>query len=331
MAGTHRTLTFVLVTCALLVAGAGWVAWGRGDRGIEPVHPAGIVPAADRSTLRGRIAYSTLAGDIWVMNADGIGRRRLTRSGAGNDFDPSWSPRARAIVFRTSRGHYVPDRAGRGAEGIFVVDVRTKRQREIEPRTGGLFPDWSPNGALIAFSGLRGRTGDSVHVMTPRGRHVRDLGGSGAGECAEWSPDGERIAYCGHDGDGNWATWVMNRDGSERRQLTHPVPSSPPGSGGDYPGAWSPDGSQIVYTSRQQGDFDLFLMKGDGTDRRRLTNWPGGDGASAWLPSGQIVFSHFTGNQRLPRWYLVNPDGSGLRSLPWLHGAGDPLDWIQVP
>lgn len=263
------------------------------------------------------------------MNANGTRRRRLTRSGRGNDFDPSWAPAARAIVFRTSRGHYLPDPHGSGAEGIFVVDLRTGRQREIEPRRGGLFPAWSPDGALIAFSALRPGGGDTIHVMTPQGRRVRDLGGARAAECASWSPDGRRIAYCGHGGDGNWALWVMNRDGSRRRQLTHPTLVEPRGSGGDYPGAWSPDGKQIVYSSGQFSGRELYLVNSDGSGSRRLTDWPGADGASAWLPSGEIVFSHFSGDEPLPHWHLVRPDGSGLRSLPWLYGAGEPLDWLQ--
>jgi hypothetical protein len=28
------------------------------------------------------------------------------------------------------------------------------------------------------------------------------------------------------------------------------------------------------------------------------------------------------------RWYLIRPAGSGLRSLPHLYGAGDPIEWL---
>ncbi len=49
-----------------------------------------------------------------------------------------------------------------------------------------------------------------------------------------------KLMYCSHSGDGNWAVWVMNADGSVRRQLTHPTLIQPAGAHGDYPGAWSP-------------------------------------------------------------------------------------------
>lgn len=133
----------------------------------QPKTPA--IPPAAVSSLHGRIAYSTPGGDIWVMNATGTGRRRVTRSGRGTDFDPDFSPGGHRLVFRTSGGRYAPDTQGIGLEGIFVANVRTRRERQIQPRTGGLFPTWSPNGRKIAFSGLPRGGGplDTIHVVNP--------------------------------------------------------------------------------------------------------------------------------------------------------------------
>lgn len=299
-----------------------------GSTGASGVTSRSGIPRAVLSNLHGRIAYSTLRGDIWVMNANGTHRRRITRSGRGIDFDPSFSPDGRSIVFRTSRGRYARDIRSIGLEGIFVVDVRTRRERQIQPHTGGLFPAWSPDGRRIAFSGVpyEGSTQDTIQLMNPDGSGVVDLGAPG--ECASWSPDGSKIAYCSHAGDGNWAVWVMDADGGNRHQLTHPKLIPPAGANGDYPGVWSSDGKQIVYSSEVRGDRELFLMNADGSNQHRLTHLRGGDGAEAWLPGGRIVFSHFRGDEPLPHWYLIKPNGRGLRSLPQLYGAGDPLDWL---
>jgi Tol biopolymer transport system component len=121
-------------------------------------------------------------------------------------------------------------------------------------------------------------------VVNPDGSGTADLGAGG--ECSTWSPDSSKLMYCSHPGDGNWAVWTMNTDGSGRRQLTHPKLIEPAGAHGDYPGAWSPDASRIVYTSDADGDRELFVMNTDGTEQRRLTHLPGADGADAWLPDG---------------------------------------------
>jgi TolB protein len=262
------------------------------------------------------------------MRANGTGRRHLTRSGRGVDFDPSLSPSGRQIVFRSSRGRYAPDRYGIGLEAIRVVDVGTRRQRQIQPWTGGLFPAWSPDGKTIAFSGLRsdGAPVDTVQLVQPDGGGLVDL--AMPGEAAAWSPDGTRIAFASHPGDGNWAVWSMRRDGSDRRHLTHPVLRPPAGAHGDAPAAWSPNGSRILYSTEVGGDRELYVMNADGSRKRRVTHWRGGDSPQAWLPDGRIVFGHYRGSEPLPHWYLIRADGSGLRSLPYLYGAGDPIDWL---
>jgi len=287
-------------------------------------------PVAPRAAYKGRIAFDYRRA-IWVMKADGSDRRQLTRPGAENDFDPSWSPDGKRIVFRTSRGRYKPDPGGIGAEGIFVIDVATRKERQIQPPQGGLFPAWSPDGTTIAFSGTRGSPNEEdILLMNPDGTNVRDLGlPPGGNECATWSPDSSKLALCHHSGDGNWAVWTVNADGSHPRQLTHPTLTMPRGSGGDSPGPWSPDGKRLSYYSGTARD--LFVINADGTHTRRILRWAGGDSPNAWLPSGQLVFAHWPSDQaRYPDWYSIRPDGTQLQALPWLHGAGDPLDWLPA-
>ncbi len=321
-------MTAELVTArrVALAALAGLLASSCVAAAAPPAPPR--IPPAPRPTLHGLIAYSTRGGDIWVMRADGSHRRRLTRSGRDIDFDPDFSPNGRSIVFRSSRGHYAPDRYGIGLEAIRVVDVRTRRDREIQPYTGGLFPAWSPDGAAIAFSGFHpgGRPVDTIQLMRPDGSGLVDLGMPG--EVATWSPDGRTIAFASHPGNGNWAVWTMRRDGSDRRQLTHPVLRPPAGAHGDAPAEWSPDGSRILYSAEARGDRELFVMNADGSGKRRVIHWRGGDSPNGWLPDGRIVFAHYRGSEPLPHWYLIRPDGRGLRSLPQLYGAGDPIDWL---
>ena len=57
----------------------------------------------------------------------------------------------------------------------------------------------------------------------------------------------------------------MERDGSNVRLLFDSV-------GADTFPSWSPDGSHVVFTSTMSGSADIYRMKSDGTDLRRLTD-----------------------------------------------------------
>jgi Tol biopolymer transport system component len=282
--------------------------------------------------LRGKIVYTAPSGDLWTMNADGSHRRRVTHSGPATDYSPSWAPDGRRIVFRTERGKYVRDPHGSGAEGIFVINVDGTHERQIQPRTGGLFPAWAPNGKKIAYTGVKPGRGDGIFLMNPDGSRKHDLRTSSfAAEGAIWSPDGSKIAYGAHAGDGNWAVWLMNADGSDQRQLTHPVLVEPAGTGGDYPTSFSPDGRQILFSSGQHQTREIYSINLDGSGRRRLTNWLGADAPNAWLPDGRIVFGHYNGDAPRPRWCVMNSDGTRI-SPPTLNRvlASDPISWLPA-
>ena len=56
---------------------------------------------------------------------------------------------------------------------------------------------------------------------------------------------------------------------------------------------WSPDGARIVFESDrvEKGDLEIYSMKADGSDVRRLTNSPALDALPAYSPDGKrIVF-----------------------------------------
>jgi Tol biopolymer transport system component len=322
-----RVATAVLTT--VLAAVGCTTNRGPADRSPTPTSPppsataaparrAAPPPARD---LRGLIAYSTKTGDIWVMHADGSNRRQLTKTrDPAFDFDPSLSPDGRQVVFRTSRGRYAPDRYGTGVQGIFVIDVDGSHERQIQPPRGGLFPDWSPDGRRIALRTVRADGTETIVTTDPDGTHLHDTEVAG-GECAEWSPDSSKLAYCHHPGNGDFDVWVMNADGSHQRRLTRT-------RGGDYPAVWSPDGKRLAFGSQRSGNFDVFVMNADGSDQQQLTHAADGESPAAWLPDGRIVYCSFHGSQPLPSWYLMNPDGTGIHSLPQLQGAGDPIDWL---
>ena len=67
----------------------------------------------------------------------------------------------------------------------------------------------------------------------------------------------------------------MNADGTNARQLTNlPAASENP--------VWSPDGSQVVFQSDRDGNFEIYVMDVDGSNPRRLTHNSAGDYWPSW-------------------------------------------------
>jgi hypothetical protein len=66
-------------------------------------------------------------------------------------------------------------------------------------------------------------------------------------------------------------------------------------------------------------------MNRDGTNQRPLLTAAVSQSAEGWLPDGRILIADNTNDS--PAWYLLKPNGSGIVSLPQLHGIDGPVDF----
>lgn len=153
--------------------------------------------------------------------------------------------------------------------------------------TAGGWPSWSRDGKRIAFH----RDGQIC---------VIDISGSnescvGAGAFPSLSPDGRSIAFRSLDG-----IAVMNADGSDVRTLVRHdfrTDTYAPWDMGVAKPAWSPDGQYIAFEHLGDGDVQpaqIFVMKADGSDVRRLTmssdNRRYAESDPSWSVDGPSVF-----------------------------------------
>jgi Tol biopolymer transport system component len=228
--------------------------------------------------------------DIYVVSAfDTSDVRRLTNLtglGLGGAHFANWSPNGRQVVFNSFWG-------GQPKRDIYVIDIDgtglTKLTQDPDPLVpiDDTRPDWSPDGARIAFQS--NRTGNNeIYLMNPDGSDVRQLTSHPATDAApEWSPDGERIAFQSNR-DGNDDIWVMNADGSGLVQLTdNAVRDAKP--------SWSRDGKRIAfhrdveYLGEVHGE--LFTMNVDGSDVRMLSvpSFKGFHGFPSWSQGHDAV------------------------------------------
>jgi len=238
---------------------------GRSARRLTSYRSLAINPAGDKS---GRIAYTSYARlfpQIWMMSADGSGKREVP-TGVELNASPSLSPDGTQIALAGS---------ARGNSDIYVVSIgggglrRLTTTRAIEAS-----PAWSPTGRQILYTSDQSGT-PQIHVVDPEGSGARRVTYAGNwNDEASWSPDGARIAFaCRNEGDFNIC--LMDFATGQTVQLTSE------GSNG-HP-SWSPDGGKIVYSSRRGGRTHIYTMDLNGQNKRQLTE-SGNNLQPVWLP-----------------------------------------------
>src|SRR5439155_7813530 len=267
-----------------------------------PRSASGPIPL---SSLSGRIAFDNFQ-DVWSINADGTGLRRLTRA-RWPEFQPSWSPDGRFIAYRSEPN---------GSPELWIMNADGSGQHRLT-RDGG-FPAWSPDGSMIAYATGGGTSGkSSIAVMNADGSGQRRLLHTDYGEYPSWSPDGKRIAL-NSNLSGGPLMYIVDVDGSRVVDL------SGVGDGGQV--AWSPDGRSILFASHRDhpdNSRDIYVMRPDGSSVCRLTHQ--GAETPAWSPDGEhIVFS--AGGL-----FVMNPDGTGVTPFPTGQGGESTFpDWTAT-
>ncbi len=125
--------------------------------------------------------------EVYVMNADGTGVRRLTylERGSGGLCCPDWSPDGARVVFQAKPGADV--RASR----YHLYTVRADGSDLVDLGPGAL-PRWSPDGEWVAFLGVSAQ----AWVMRPDRSEARAVTAvDGRAMYPVWSPAGERLAF----------------------------------------------------------------------------------------------------------------------------------------
>ena len=210
-----------------------------------------------------RIVYSRPAtGHIWIVNADGSGKRRVTRSPALNHRRPTFSPNGRRILYGTRNDNE------RGIAVSVRLDGSDRRVVLRRGRGDVAEPVYSPNGNRIAFELWADNATDELAsgIYTARvdGTGMRRITGVGNHDRRPtWSPDGQWLAFYRINAEErSTQVYRVRADGTGLRQLTNVSASA-------VSPAWSPNGRRILYVVETVGNDNIWSMRANGSDHRR--------------------------------------------------------------
>jgi len=210
--------------------------------------------------------------EIYRLNINDGSLERLTNI-LGVDDAPEVSPNGEQIVFM----HNSPIK---DINQIVTMDHNGKNIGNV-PQVNGWDPTWSPDGKLILFASDKNGT-NQLYTVRPDGENLKKITNLPAirGR-SDWSSDGQYIVtYSGEP----WhrELYIMNADGSNVHQLT-------PSGGNSQGPSFSPDGKWVAFTAyfdhpNEDNGCEIYIIRIDGTDLRRLTNNDYCDYQPRWGP-----------------------------------------------
>lgn len=227
-----------------------------------------------------RIAFSSKRDgnpEIYVMNADGSGQQRITRSTAV-DYNPAFSPDGRTVAFVTDR---------HGENEIYLYDLERRNQRRLTYNgADDQQPKFSPDGQELYFLSDRGER-YTIWRMS-----LRDAGNGREAEAAPAFADSSIKLYFDTQGG---RILAQEQAGDEIRLIlgsletfrTNPIAF--PRFRAAVPAILSPDGKRILYVSDRDGNDELYLYDIGSGRSQRLTVNPGQDFGFGFSPDGRKI------------------------------------------
>lgn len=167
----------------------------------------------------------------------------------------------------------------------------------------------------IAF--VSDRSGNKeIYVMDYDGNNPHRLTSTGTiAITPAWSPVDERIAYTA------WRPGPqieITSAAGERHSFTQPAGVA------NYLPSWSPDGKSIVYSSRRDGDTEIYLADADGKNARRLTNARGIDTSPVFNPATGRRIAFVSSRNGTPQIFTMSSDGTDVQQVTDEGGAQNP-------
>lgn len=219
---------------------------------------------------------------IYLSDSEGKDIRSLpVPLNSAGDFNPTWSPDGKSIVFASLRAD--------SKSHLFLYSFEDSSLKQITSAAfGDIQPAWSPSGLQLAF--VRQFPNSQIWVTDLIGNQQFQHSPPGAVKnyWPEWSTDGSTIFYSQMSSDAVVGYLVGLSYENRGKNLEFRIP--PLGAtdiGPVVEPAISPDGKWFSFEGWPDGsNHDIYVVSADGSKRLRLTTDKERDFGPAWKPSG---------------------------------------------
>jgi len=248
----------------------------------QGVYMAGLAWTPDgRSVVYSASQDANYTFYLWRAGISGTAKpERLELAGVQSALPAIWWAGSRLAY---SHGGPDPD--------IWKFEAGSPAKSLISSTLADNSPQFSPDGARIAYASNRAGTGLDVWVSNQDGSNpvqLTDRLGRASGS-PRWSPDGRWIAFDSLGDDGHADVYVIDAGGGQPRRLT-------PFSSDESVPSWSRDGKWIYFRSDRTGRNEIWKLP-----------FQGGQGVQVTQHGGYVAFESWDGKTL----YYEKPGGTG--------------------
>lgn len=212
------------------------------------------------------VSFETGSPAVYIQDIN-TGRREVVSHSKGLNNAPAWSPDGRKLALVLSKG---------GNPDIYVLDLSSKQLRQLTNNYAiDTEPVWMPDGSALVFTSDRGGGPQIYRVSLASGETVRLTFEGRYNARAALSPNGKHMALV-HGTGNQFNIAVLELASGNLQVLTS--------SNRDESPSFAPNGSMILYATKDRDKGFLSAVSVDGRVRQRLVLQEGQAREPAWSP-----------------------------------------------
>jgi Tol biopolymer transport system component len=303
-----RTLFFLTLTGIMVASVATFIP----NSSVSADSPSPSAPGAVYLPIIGQalplhefraLATSTYDGDseIFALRGDGSERVQLTNNEVADE-EPQWSPDGSQILWVQFAGLF----PNKSYDDLWIMNGDGSNARPLTQMEGLERGSWSPDGTHIFYynrvNGGDLYTAFTLYTTTPTGSPTLILANTYL-QNYQWSPDGSHLLFIAVrrvDGGIVNDLYTVAADGSALTLITQDIRTA----------AWSPDGAWLVFDATREGNEDVYMVRANGNNLRKVTDGTMQDRFAGWVEGGErIVLKRTESDWGLGRYYLLSATG----------------------